>query len=172
MSKHHFFTGNSNWVRLAKQGTIAIMLSVATICSQAGALEDYVAKPDPTYNWKRTESKKVKDATLVHLEMVSQTWRGMFWSHHLQVVKPDVVRNPDIALIFVTGDGEGGKDIERIADVAYRSGAIVAASTVEPAARFVILSPPILMPVPLIVGPPVTAMLVRPVSAGLSASAI
>jgi PhoPQ-activated pathogenicity-related protein len=64
--------------------------------------------------------------------MVSQTWQGQFWSHHIQVIKPATIRHPDIALLFVTGDGEGTKDLERLNVVAQRAGAIVAVITKVP----------------------------------------
>src|SRR5882762_5906967 len=69
---------------------------------RAGALENYINQPDASYNWKRTEQTKIDKATVTHLELVSQTWRGQFWSHHLQVVRPAQVRNPGIALLFIT----------------------------------------------------------------------
>jgi hypothetical protein len=50
--------------------------------SLANALEAYVRELDASFAWKRTEQKKIRDATLTHLEFISQTWRGHVWSHH------------------------------------------------------------------------------------------
>lgn len=96
--------------------------------SLADGLTSYVNKPDPSYNWKRCEQKEVKEATLTHLELVSQTWQNQFWSHHLMVIRPNSVKSPDIALLFVTGgsfNGPDEKDMEPFLLVAKRAGAIV-----------------------------------------------
>jgi PhoPQ-activated pathogenicity-related protein len=96
---------------------------------RAGALEDYVKRPDPTYSWKRTEQRKLQEGTVTHLEMVSQTWREQFWSHHLLVIRPAEVRNPHIAFLFITGGGYNApsqKDLAHFELVAKRAGAIAA----------------------------------------------
>ncbi len=96
---------------------------------QAGPLEDYVHRTDRSFNWKRTEQKKTKAGLLTHLEFVSQTWRGQFWSHHLMVIRPETVRNPSIALLFITGGSYNApdeKELEMFNIVAQRAGALVA----------------------------------------------
>jgi PhoPQ-activated pathogenicity-related protein len=95
----------------------------------AGALEDYVRRGDPSFNWKRTEQKQITNATLVHLELVSQTWRGQFWSHHLMVIRPAQVRHPSLAMLYVTGGSYNApdeKDLEFFRLIANRAGAVVA----------------------------------------------
>ena len=104
-------------------------LNVSTGTLAAGGLENYVARRDPSYAWKRTEQKHLTNATLTHLELVSQTWRGQFWSHHLIVLRPAQVHNPEIALLFVTGgsyDAPNEKDLEPFLRVAQRAGALAA----------------------------------------------
>lgn len=100
-----------------------------------GPLEDYVRTADPSFNWKRCEQKALKGATLTHLELVSQTWQGQFWSHHLMVVRPEKVVHPEIALLFVTGGSYGApedKEAERFSQIAQRAGAIAAFITKVP----------------------------------------
>src|ERR1041385_7381903 len=87
-------------------------------------LEKYVLHPDATYNWKRTEHKAADHATVYHLELVSQTWRGQFWSHHLLVLRPQTVRNPKIAFLYITGDGSGDKELKMLNVLAERAGAV------------------------------------------------
>ena len=97
--------------------------------SLASALETYVREPDASFGWKRTEQKKIKDATLTHLEFISQTWRGHFWSHHLLVIRPTTVRHADLAMLFITGgtyNAPDEKEADRFHEVAQRAGAIVA----------------------------------------------
>lgn len=97
--------------------------------SVANALETYVRKPDASFAWKQTEQKKIRDATITHLEFISQTWRGHVWSHHLLVLRPAIVRQPDIAMLFITGDSYNAPEeleTERFHEVAQRAGAVVA----------------------------------------------
>ena len=95
----------------------------------ANALENYVNEPDASFAWKQTDQKKIKDATLTHLELMSQTWRGHFWSHDLLVVRPTTLRQPDIAMLFIADDDYNARDekeADRFDEVAQRAGAIVA----------------------------------------------
>ena len=85
----------------------------------------YVREPDGSFAWKCTEQKKIKDATLTHLEFVSQTWRGHFWSHHLLVLRPTTLRQADIAMLFITDDGykaPAEKEADPFHEVAQRAG--------------------------------------------------
>ena len=95
----------------------------------ANALENYVHEPDASFAWKHTDQKKIKDATLMHLELISQTWRGHIWSHHLLVVRPTTLRQADIAMLFIADDSYNARDekeAERFHEVAQRAGAVVA----------------------------------------------
>ena len=97
--------------------------------SFANALETYVHEPDASFAWKRTEHKEIKDANLTHLELISQNWRGHFWSHDLLIVRPTALRQADIAMLFITDDlynPRDEKEAERCNEVAQRAGAIVA----------------------------------------------
>ena len=92
----------------------------------AGALEAYVNAPDPFYNWKRTEQRREPWGTITRLELVSQHWRHQFWSHHVVVVRPHTVRNPDIGLLLIKGDGVGEDSVDRLKVLAGRAGAVAA----------------------------------------------
>ena len=108
---------------------LLLMTLLAMSESLANALETYVRKPDASFAWKRTEQKKIKDLTLTHLEFISQTWRGHFWSHHLLVVRPTTVRQADVAMLFITGGSYNApdeKETERFHEVAQKAGVVVA----------------------------------------------
>ena len=97
--------------------------------SLANALETYVRKPDASCAWKRTEQKRIRDATVTHLEFTSQTWRGHLWRHDLLVLRPTSVRRADTAMLFITGDtytAPNFLETERFHEVAQRAGAVVA----------------------------------------------
>jgi PhoPQ-activated pathogenicity-related protein len=104
-----------------------LMFSTTTLFAEA--LENYIKEKDARFMWKCTKQKKLRDATVLHLEMVSQTWHGLLWNHHVQVIYPGVIRNPEIAFLFVTGDGDGSKEIESLYFIAQRAGTIAAVIT-------------------------------------------
>jgi PhoPQ-activated pathogenicity-related protein len=106
-----------------------LMAMLPTSESLASALETYVREPDASFAWNLTKQKKIKGGTLTHLEFVSQTWRGHFWSHHLLVIRPTTVRQPDIAMLYITGGSYNApeeKEADHFHEVAQRAGAIVA----------------------------------------------
>ncbi len=71
-------------------------------------LDDYIAKPDPSFEWKLVKTVPGKGYTSYILDMKSQTWRDEkevnkpLWQHWVTIIKPDVVES-DIALLFING---------------------------------------------------------------------
>jgi PhoPQ-activated pathogenicity-related protein len=78
------------------------------------ALDDYVAKVDPTYSWKVVKTIPGDGYTTFVLDLKSQSWRKppevdrAVWQHWLVVVKPDRVKH-DTALLFIGGGRNGGE---------------------------------------------------------------
>src|SRR5260221_2000288 len=111
----------------------AICIFIAWLCAciqtQAGALENYISKPDTNYVWKQLDQKEEGGFAITHLELVSQQWRENTWRHHLQVMRPEKVRNPGIAFLLVTGDGDGKNPIPMLQILAQRAGAMAAVVT-------------------------------------------
>jgi PhoPQ-activated pathogenicity-related protein len=73
--------------------------------------------------------RRIRDATVTHLEFTSQTWRGHLWRHDLLVLRPTSVRRADTAMLFITGDtytAPNQLETERFHEVAQRAGAVVA----------------------------------------------
>jgi PhoPQ-activated pathogenicity-related protein len=100
--------------------------------AHAGALEHYVAQPDSSYAWKQTQQRRTNGFTVTQLELTSQTWRGHVWQHTLQVVRPDKIRNPGIAFLYITGDGRGSSSLGILTALAERAGALAAVITRVP----------------------------------------
>lgn len=93
----------------------------------ADALGDYVRKADDSFAWKQAEQRDLDGFTATRLDLTSQTWRGHVWQHQMLVVRPPQVRNPDIAFLFITGDGDVAKVFNLLKTLAERAGAVAAA---------------------------------------------
>ncbi|MFA6543804.1 MAG: PhoPQ-activated protein PqaA family protein, partial [Limisphaerales bacterium] len=91
------------------------------------ALGDYIRKPDDSFAWKQAEQRDVDGFTATRLDLTSQTWRGHAWQHQVLVVRPPQVRNKDIALLFITGDGDVSKLFNLLKTLSERAGAVAAA---------------------------------------------
>lgn len=76
------------------------------------ALDEYVAKPDPAYEWKVVKTIRGDGVTTFVVDLKSQTWRTVpevdraVWQHWLVVVKPDSVKHPTAFLNI--GGGRNG----------------------------------------------------------------
>ncbi|MGH8613073.1 MAG: PhoPQ-activated pathogenicity-related family protein [Gammaproteobacteria bacterium] len=105
-------------------------MTTATVV--AGALEDYLNLPDSHFRWTRLNQEKAQWGTLTRLVLVSQRWREYLWHHRLVLARPNEVGNPGIALLWVVGDGDGGKHIERLKALAQRAGVVTAVLTQIP----------------------------------------
>ena len=99
---------------------------------RAGALEDYIRRPDTNYSWKQIDQRQTNGSTVTHLELTSQNWRDHIWTHTVQVVRPETVRNPGIAFLFITGDGSGRSSLGLLKTLSDRAGAIAAVITKVP----------------------------------------
>jgi PhoPQ-activated pathogenicity-related protein len=99
---------------------------------QAGALENYVYERDTNFVWNKLGQVSSGTFTVTHLEMTSQKWRGHPWTHHLRVVRPERLRNPGVAFLFITGSGDGQSSVEMLKILAERAGSLAAVVTSVP----------------------------------------
>ena len=111
---------------------LAIFCWASVTHCPAGSLEDYVAKPDASFHWRKLEQRQVGALSITHLELTSQTWKDSIWTHQLQVVRPTGLRNPDIAFLLVSGDGDGARQMNILQTLAQRAGALAAVVTSVP----------------------------------------
>jgi PhoPQ-activated pathogenicity-related protein len=76
------------------------------------ALDDYIAKRDPTYSWKLVQTIPGDGVTTFILDLKSQTWGAAprvdraVWQHWLVIVKPDEVKH-DTAYLRIGGGNNG-----------------------------------------------------------------
>ncbi len=107
--------------RFACRLIIACWAVVATAAGAFGAdpvngpktpLDEYVAKADPTYEWKVVKTIPGAGVTTFVIDLKSQSWRAApdvdrtVWEHWLVVVKPDTVKHPTAFLMI--GGGRNG----------------------------------------------------------------
>jgi PhoPQ-activated pathogenicity-related protein len=105
---------NSHFIR-----PLAILLLIATSAFAAepvnGAktpLDEYIAKPDPAYEWKVVNTIPGDGVTTFIIDLKSQSWRAApdvdrsVWQHWLIVVKPDAVKY-DTAFLNIGGGRNG-----------------------------------------------------------------
>jgi PhoPQ-activated pathogenicity-related protein len=110
-----------NTFRAARRFAIAwsavVIASVSTFAAEPlngpkTALDEYVAKPDPTYEWKVVKTIPGDGVTTFVVDLKSQSWRAVpdvdraVWQHWLVVVKPNAVKHPTAFLNI--GGGRNG----------------------------------------------------------------
>ena len=89
-------------------------------------LENYIATTETDYRWNPTHSSSDASGSVSYYEIISQNWRGYRWKHHLVIVRPKIIRNPDMAFLRIAGDGNGEEHIQNLKLLAERGGAIAA----------------------------------------------
>lgn len=126
-------------MRLCLAAVLAILVSgpvhsvVAEELPQRTALDDYIEKPDDSYQWKVVSTESTDGMTTVLIDMVSQTWRTKKdvdrteWRHWLTLSVPDKATS-DLAMLFIGGgyNGEGPRSNKRTEAIARATGGIVA----------------------------------------------
>jgi PhoPQ-activated pathogenicity-related protein len=80
-------------------------LALVGLDKSAGRLNEYVAKPDPTYQWEVRATEKQQGIEITQIKMVSQTWQGITWKHFVYIMKPEKITVPGHAMLFITGGG-------------------------------------------------------------------
>jgi PhoPQ-activated pathogenicity-related protein len=112
----------------------ALVQPVAADAPKKTPLDDYLAKPDPTYAWKLAKTVPGDGVTTFVIDLKSQTWRRPpevdrpVWQHWLTITKPDKVTS-DTALLSI-GGGRNGRAAPAAApadaiDRARRTGTVV-----------------------------------------------
>jgi PhoPQ-activated pathogenicity-related protein len=110
-------------------------MSPAPDAAERTALDDYVAKPDPAYEWALADTIEGEEYTAFVVDMKSQTWRSKnevdrtLWQHWLTIVKPDQVTSKTGLMLIGHRDNDGiVPDFidPSVTEVALGTGAVVA----------------------------------------------
>lgn len=93
---------------------LVCLVYVAPAFADETALDRYVAKPDPAYEWALVNTIDGDGYTAYVLDLKSQTWRSAkevdrpVWQHWLTIIKPDGV-TANKALLYIGGGKNGGE---------------------------------------------------------------
>lgn len=102
-------------VTIASVAFVAIATSAPAAEPVNGAktpLDEYVAKPDATYEWKVVKTIPGDGVTTFVVDLKSQTWRSVpdvdraVWEHWLVIAKPDTVKH-ETAFLNIGGGRNG-----------------------------------------------------------------
>jgi PhoPQ-activated pathogenicity-related protein len=90
--------------------TAAVLLGLSLALARAtpaqdAPLPDYVTRADPSFQWAVKSTTKTPAGTVTEIDLTSQTWQGIVWTHQLAVYEPAELAHPDAALLFVSGGG-------------------------------------------------------------------
>lgn len=108
---------------------------VAALAQQETALDRYIAKADPVYQWKLIKTIPGAGYTGYVLELTSQTWRRAeevdrpVWKHYLTIVKPARIESTKAMLYIGSGSNRNPAPStvpERVSVIAVETGSVVA----------------------------------------------
>ncbi len=92
---------------------ILILWMLTAFCRLADAspLSDYVARPDPAYHFTIKEKLQLKrGVTGYEVELVSQVWHDITWTHVLRFVMPEkLAKDPTGAILIIGGSSRPGE---------------------------------------------------------------
>ena len=96
-------------------------------------LKTYINTPDDSYAWSIEAERDLGVATGYSVRLVSQTWRGIEWTHWLSVIVPKELKHTDKAMLMIAGgnnrDGgprENSQEAQALTMIAAQTGAICA----------------------------------------------
>lgn len=86
-------------------GGLAVMAGAAT----AGELEDYIKREDPSFKWSVRPGDRAEGQIWTDLDVTSQTWRGIPWTHRVRIYEPARVETPGAMILVIGGGRIGGE---------------------------------------------------------------
>ena len=99
------------WFRIVFAGLLAACFGLKVSAQQVPAptppteLREYVKRPEPDFAWKKLATAETPHGVVHTLEVTSQKWQGIVWTHGLQVVVPKGVK-PQATMVLWN---QGGK---------------------------------------------------------------
>lgn len=82
---------------------LAGFMLLATTGGVRADLAEYIKKPEPKFAWKLKNKTTATQGTTYDLELVSQEWHDIVWTHQLEIYQPKDVPPNATMLLFNTG---------------------------------------------------------------------
>lgn len=127
--------GGAAWRALILAAALLAGCATGAAKFEQTALDRYLAKPDPTYEWKLVKTVPGDGVTTYIIDLKSQSWRKppevdrSVWQHWLIIAKPDAVKS-STSMLFIGGGSNNGKVPDggdgNILSVAKATGTVVA----------------------------------------------
>src|SRR5579872_3377152 len=89
-------------------------------------LDGYLKKPEPVYRWDKQAEQEVDGCKIYDLHLVSQTWQGLVWEHHLQIFRPAKLDHPEFCTLYNTGGSGSAANTALGVRMARDTGAVYA----------------------------------------------
>lgn len=103
--------------------SVCLFIALGAVAAVATPLDDYVAAEDGAYKWEIVNTREMGATTILEVQLTSQKWRDIVWTHRLYVIKPAQLKNPELGVLYITG-GSSLAEIAAFASVANDVGAI------------------------------------------------
>jgi PhoPQ-activated pathogenicity-related protein len=116
---------------MQKKSLIVILAVLAVLGAQCLAADQlqtqplftYVNQPDSSYAWsKASETKLENGATLIKVDMTSQTWQKIVWKHELSIVMPKELRDGSTVGVMFDFEGANNWIVGNLANAANLTG--------------------------------------------------
>lgn len=92
-------------ITLCLLASVTLLGTPAARAQQGSELKSYVSKPDTAFTWSIAEKNDTDSGTVYTLNMTSQTWQGITWTHRIQIYQPAGVQPGDVLPLLNTGGG-------------------------------------------------------------------
>ncbi|MBC7320588.1 PhoPQ-activated pathogenicity-like protein PqaA type [bacterium] len=115
--------------RFLKILVLLFLLSLVTSSvSYSQPLIDYVNKVDNFYKWEVLSEEARDGITLYEVELTSQEWRNIIWTHRLIIGIPKLPISTKVGILFITGSwrGEHSEEVLYVEELSKRLGCISA----------------------------------------------
>ncbi|HOL20149.1 MAG TPA: PhoPQ-activated protein PqaA family protein [Candidatus Hydrogenedens sp.] len=87
-----------------------LIVFLATSLISYGDLKSYVSKPDPSYKYELIEVKEIEGCQAKIIQLTSQTWQNIVWTHWLILLCPPDSKNSDISMLIINGGSNNQKE--------------------------------------------------------------
>ena len=92
-------------------------LVLATACgAESSSAPAYLQQPDASFAWRVLDEKNAENFDVYELELVSQTWQGVAWTHWMTVAAPRTISadHGEVALLYIDGGNQSTRPSDRI----------------------------------------------------------